>query len=362
MKKEDAEELTQSVGQSVSGAWRTIARLQKMGVPKALGLTTEEWVQKRLGGYVKIAAAERYDAAVELKAKGHSTRQIGAALGVDEKTIRRDKRGGAANAARAGKKGQGKKAVAAAKAAPAPLDAVAGLVADEAMHKAAEKEQAKEEAAAQTKARREASQNAGPRPDGFTLRIGDAREVLADVQPDSVHLILTDPPYGDEAAPLYEWLAEWSARVLVPGGSLICFTGQSRHDRDMRIFANHLRWWWLLAKPHTQVQRIPGKFVMAEFKPVLWLVKDHRRGRTLVNDWLRADHREKVVHAWGQGNAGVDMLIQQLTDPDELIVDPFAGTGRWGEIAARMGRVWLGADVVAGGDTVAVVTETKEAV
>jgi len=41
----------------------------------------------RVGGYVKLAAAERYDAVVELKAKGHSQRQIAAAVGVDEKTI-----------------------------------------------------------------------------------------------------------------------------------------------------------------------------------------------------------------------------------------------------------------------------------
>jgi predicted methyltransferase len=55
--------------------------------------------------------------------------------------------------------------------------------------------------------------------------------VLADIPDNSVPLILTDPPYGDEAAPLYEWLALWARRVLIPGGSLICYTGQSRLDR-----------------------------------------------------------------------------------------------------------------------------------
>ena len=44
-------------------------------------------------------------------------------------------------------------------------------------------------------------------------------------------------------------------------------------------------------------------------------------------------------------------LIEHLTEPGELIVDPFAGTAHWGEIAANMGRRWLGADVIAGGDT-----------
>ena len=166
---------------------------------------------------------------------------------------------------------------------------------------------------------------------------------------DSVHLVLTDPPFGDESGPLYEWLGEWAQRVLVPGGSLICFTGQSRLDRDMAVFARSLRYWWLLAMRHNQAQRLPGKFVIAEFKPVLWFVKDHRRGRTLVNDVLRSDQRDKDGHDWGQGDGGVELLIQQLTDPDELIVDPFAGTGRWGQIASRMGRRWIGCDVVHGG-------------
>ncbi len=77
----------------------------------------------------------------------------------------------------------------------------------------------------QTKARREASRSAQPLPDGMELRIGDCREALADVPDNSVPLILTDPPYGDDAEPLYRWLAEFGARVLILGGSLVCYTG-----------------------------------------------------------------------------------------------------------------------------------------
>jgi hypothetical protein len=204
----------------------------------------------------------------------------------------------------------------------------------------------KEAAAAETKRRRQASRNAKPLPDGADLRIGDAREVLEDVADDSVALVLTDPPYGDEAEPLYDWLAKWATRVLIPGGSLICYTGQSRLDRDMRILGEHLRYWWLLAMMHHQSQRLPGKFVVAEFKPVLWFVKDNRRGRTLVNDVLRPPKREKDDHDWSQGEGGVPLLVEQLTAPGELIADPFAGTARWGAIAAGMGRYWVGAEAI----------------
>ncbi len=203
----------------------------------------------------------------------------------------------------------------------------------------------------ETKARRQESRSAPPIADGMEMRIGDCREVLADVPPNSVPLVLTDPPYGDKAEPLYRWLAEWAARVLIPGGSLICYTGQSRLNRDMRIFDEHLRYWWTMAMLHTRSQRLPGKFILVGFKPVLWYVKERRRGRTLVPDILRPPQPEKDMHDWGQGEGGVTYLIEHLTEPGEMVVDPFAGTAVWGQIAASMGRRWRGADIVSGGDS-----------
>jgi hypothetical protein len=353
MNKALAEELTQAVGQSTSGAWRTIASLKALGVPKALGLTNEQWLKKYLGNYIQLAVAEQYDVLAAAKAAGLSNREIAKVAGVDESTIRKDL--SAVSKPRRGQKykvkKQGRTQNAVSK--PHPVTEIAAIAITEEQQAAIGKDRAKADAAAESRARREASQKALPNA-AFDLRIGDAREVLADVPADSVHLILTDPPYGDDAEPLYRWLAEWSARVLVPGGSLVCFTGQSRLDRDLQIFSERLRWWWLLALRHNQSQRLPGKFVMAEFKPVVWFVKDHRRGRTLVNDVLRSDRREKDGHDWGQGDGGVELLIQQLTEPDEIVADPFAGTARWGEIAVRMGRAWVGADVVRGGDSVVV--------
>lgn len=209
--------------------------------------------------------------------------------------------------------------------------------------KHADKAARKEQAATQTQARRDESRNAEPLPDAMDLRHGDARELLHDIAPESVALVLTDPPYGDAAEPLYEWLAEWAAKVLMPGGSLICYTGQSRLDRDMRIMGRHLRYWWTLAMMHDQSQRLAGKFVIAGFKPVLWYVRDNRRGRTLVPDVLRSSSgRDKDLHNWAQGEGGVSALIEHLSDPGELILDPFAGTGTWGTIAAGMGRRWIG--------------------
>jgi hypothetical protein len=96
MNRADAEEYTQSIGQIVTGSWRQIALAERLGVPQALGMTLEQWVKERIGGYVRLAKQERFEAVLELKAEGYSNRQVAGVLGVDETTIRRDT---AANAA-----------------------------------------------------------------------------------------------------------------------------------------------------------------------------------------------------------------------------------------------------------------------
>jgi hypothetical protein len=199
--------------------------------------------------------------------------------------------------------------------------------------------------------RREALRNGMVIPDGMDLRIGDARIVLADIADDSVPLILTDPPYGNAAEPLYSWLAQFAARVLVPGGSLICYTGQALLLRDAQILSEHLRYWWTFAMLHHQAQRFMGKFVCVEWKPALWFVKDERRGRSLLPDVLRPARRDKSLHEWSQGDGGIAPLIEHLTDPGEMIIDPFAGSTMWGKIAHSLGRRWIGADIVHGGST-----------
>jgi DNA modification methylase len=60
---------------------------------------------------------------------------------------------------------------------------------------------------------------------------------------------------------------------------------------------------------------------------------------------------DKTQHPWSQGTGGVEYIIEHLTEPGELIVDPFAGTATWGRRAVAMGRRWLGADIVQGGST-----------
>lgn len=183
-------------------------------------------------------------------------------------------------------------------------------------------------------------------PEGIDVRIGPFADVLADIEDGTVDLILTDPPYAAEAVRLYAQLAEWAAAKLKPGGSLIAYCGQSTLPDVLDATRPHLRYWWMLAVEHSAGQRLPGKFVIAEWKPAVWLVRDKRAHKRLVSDRLRPGTKpDQSEHRWAQDAAQLVPLIEQLTDPGDLIVDPFAGTGGFGIVAAGMNRKWVGADL-----------------
>ena len=59
MNRVDAEEYTQALGQVVAGGWRQVALGHRLGVPAALGISTSEWVEERLGGYVRLSLDDR---------------------------------------------------------------------------------------------------------------------------------------------------------------------------------------------------------------------------------------------------------------------------------------------------------------
>jgi hypothetical protein len=90
MSREAAEEYTQSLGQIGSGLWRQIVWADKQGVPAALGLSLEEWVRERLGGYIRLDAEVRRAAVAELRSEGLPQAKIAQVLGVAEATISRD--------------------------------------------------------------------------------------------------------------------------------------------------------------------------------------------------------------------------------------------------------------------------------
>jgi hypothetical protein len=67
---------------------------------------------------------------------------------------------------------------------------------------------------------------------------------------------------------------------------------------------------------------------------VLWFTKGARRNSLIVPTLARGSGKDKSLHSWQQGDA-VWQWIKPLTDPGDLVVDPFAGSGEWGRDPKR---------------------------
>jgi hypothetical protein len=88
---DDAEEFTQALGHAMGGNFRIAALAIKLGAPKALGQTPEQWIEHNLGRYVKLSIEERRNTVQELTNEGFSLREIAGALGISHEQVRRDR-------------------------------------------------------------------------------------------------------------------------------------------------------------------------------------------------------------------------------------------------------------------------------
>src|SRR5262249_29182856 len=61
-------------------------------------------------------------------------------------------------------------------------------------------------------------------------------------------------------------------------------------------------------------------------------------------DVIKSNGGDKVFHQWGQSLSGMMNLLDALTEPGQLICDPFAGAGTTGVACKVLGRRFIGCD------------------
>lgn len=178
---------------------------------------------------------------------------------------------------------------------------------------------------------------------------GDCLDWMRTLPEGSVDLVFTDPPYAAEHARLYGFMAAEASRFLVPGGSLIAYVGTHSLPDVLAGMGAYLRFWWLLHVVHRGPQaELPGKWLKVGAKPLVWFVKEKRRCRNFVDDTvLCRGVADKTRHAWGQHEQVAAYYIGRLTEPGQLVVDPFLGGGTTAAAAVRLGRRWAGAEISA---------------
>src|SRR5262245_24029656 len=229
------------------------------------------------------------------------------------------------------------------------------------------------------------------------LIVGDCLEELARLPPESVDLVFADPPYNlqlerellrpnntvvdgvDDAWDKFSsfsdydrfsraWLAQ-SRRVLKPDGAIwvigsyhnIFRLGVALQDQGFWI-QNDIVW-----RKTNPMPNFRGKRFTNAHETLIWAGRD-RKSRVTFNyeamkalnddlqmrsDWLLPicsgperlkDGEGRKAHPTQKPEALLYRVLLASTNPGDLVLDPFFGTGTTGAAAKRLGRRWLGID------------------
>ena len=216
--------------------------------------------------------------------------------------------------------------------------------------------------------------NIRPRPDG--IYCGDAVDGLS-VAP-AADLIFADPPYDKKP----QWHAKWivgAARALRPGGSIyVCcdwrLSGaiQSLLERHFTV-RNRITWrrekgrgaarnWkqnmediWFATRGDDYTFNLVKwkKPIIAPYrrngKPKDWVEENGERYRWThpSNIWIDLcvpfwSMPENTPHPYQKPEKLVERVILASSNPGDLLLDPFVGSGTSAVVARRLGRRFLG--------------------
>jgi ParB family chromosome partitioning protein len=236
---------------------------------------------------------------------------------------------------------------------PSKQRAVAELIASRAVSSVRE--------ATRELARREAlhRESAGELPTGIAIRHGDFREVLGDLR-GQVDAMITDPPYPAEYVPLFGDLARVASELLKPSGVLVVMAAHLYLYEYMTLLNQHLRYRWICTYYMGDTKsNVSAAKIATSWKPLLVFTRyDAENLRFVCSDYFsaargKADGVQKELHHWQQSLDGFTEIVQRFTEPGDLVVDPFLGSGTTALACLQLGRRFVGCDTDAGAVAIA---------
>jgi site-specific DNA-methyltransferase (adenine-specific) len=184
--------------------------------------------------------------------------------------------------------------------------------------------------------------------DAWELRGGDFSDMLADLEPASVDMVLTDPPYTDDFGERWEDLAQACARVLKPGAPFVAYCGNHNLPSVIAQLTEHLAWLWhvVLVQPGRE-SRIMGMQIHNGHRDLLVLTAGPYKPRRWLRDTLTSKlaSQDKSLHPWQQAADAPRYLVDLLCPEGGLVLDPCCGAATFGAVALAAGRGFLGIDV-----------------
>ena len=208
----------------------------------------------------------------------------------------------------------------------------------------------------------------------LTLLHGDCRQVLQQMEKSSIDLIVTSPPYANQRKATYGGMhpdayADWMLaitqellRVLKPTGTFILNIKEpvikgERHTCVIETILGMKNQGWILSEELLwhKANSFPGKWpnrfrdayerllqfnVTTNYRLNAEAVKQHPNnvlyGATVCNNQQHSAAFPEWLPEW---------FVLAFTRPDDVVLDPFLGSGTTAEVALRHGRRAVGIEM-----------------
>lgn len=189
---------------------------------------------------------------------------------------------------------------------------------------------------------------------------GDCTEVLQTFPAESVDLVVTDPPYGvryrdrrgrsianDDCLDVVLNAFPHLHRVLKPDSLCVCFYGWNRIDEFFAAWTaagfrpvGHIVWRKEYASSTRFLEaRHEQAYLLAKGRPPL-----PAQPISDVQPWEYSGNRS---HPTEKAVGILTPLIESFSEPNDLVLDPFSGSGSTAVAAALCGRRYLGIELEA---------------
>jgi len=205
--------------------------------------------------------------------------------------------------------------------------------------------QAQEEIAEQTRQRlRRAAKKMDP--SESQIHVGDLSMLNGLIKDGSADLFLTEPPHGKDAIPLYGKLANLAQRKLRPGGLCALMCGQLFFDQVFAEMTKHLDYYWIAAIPgdaKARSARVFNRRMLNALKLVVIFGKRPlkqmaRSALPFMTDLILGEDRQQQLQ----------YLVDHLSKPGQLVVDPFVGDGTVPVACVATRRRYIGTELAPG--------------
>ncbi len=176
---------------------------------------------------------------------------------------------------------------------------------------------------------------------------GDFKEICKDFADDSIDAIITDPPYPKKFIYLYKELGQVANRILKPGGFCTMHTGNMYFEEIRNSLRGNLNYVWeyISLIPPGTFSRWPI-FLTNSYRMILIYSKGNSfdskkyRGKDIIKS-----KREKLDHTWQKCLGVVQKLVKYFSEPGDLVLDPFIGSGTTALACRFLGRNCTGIDI-----------------